>query len=999
MTVFAYIIQNYNLTFLNKQILRIILIMFFISSQTCITFSQTFCDNPPNCVLNPEMKLPEGTPPPTSGDLTTVVKCPGWNVAYGTPTYSSSGSIWMWSYNGVTSGEGIYTCYNFQKDHTYKLCLSTYIDIKPWHYGYSRGKFYIQISNGNFTRPTNSASQVIASWNMVDTLYTPYTFTFKANDTYKLLWLAPFMAEPPATGWGGQYSLAVKNVRVEEINNLSPSISASNDTLTINNPPLTDGYWSWNPKLPIIGSNSDSSQIKIQICSTTIFTVDFISDCKICDSYSLSDTIDGAPIEVKIIADDTIICSNGDSINLTASFTNNNGAFTYSWNNGKKDQQIKVLPTTKTTYTVTVTNQNGCSGSNNIVINISPAIDVEIIADKTDICPNCDSINLTANFINNNGVFTYLWNNGKKDQQIKVLPTATSTYIVTVTNQNGCSDSDNVVIYIFPMIKIKSVIQNISCTAENDASISITGTGGTPPYSYIWDNGDTTTSIDNLSEGNYEITIKDKNNCETKKSYTISKFKSTVTSFDASCHNTCNGSVNIKTVGGVAPYKYIWSNGADTTANINNLCSGNYSVTVYDAKACSNQFDITINFKSYLKVDIESENVKCNGNKTGKIKLTAKDGAPDYQYIWKDGINGKERDTLPAGLYYFTVYDNNGCQLDSSVQINEAEKLSIKFANIKQSSCYDSCNGELKVNANGGVSPYKYYWNNNSHNDSITALCAGVYKITIKDKNNCVASSYFTLEKPTPLYIETILTNSNCIGDCDGNASVIVKGGTAPYSFVWSNGDNSQTVTHLCPNVYNITVSDSKNCNIKSSVQININSTNPKIDIKADKTLIVRGSSTNLHLNKLNLYSYKSVNNDDINQTDVFNPIVNPTISKYYYALLTDQYNCSFIDSIRIEVIEPDCEEPYIYVPSAFTPNGDNQNDILYFRSNNVLDFHFSVFDRWGEKVFETYNQSIGWDGTYKDEALPQSVYVYYYELTCPNGYKLFKKGNITLMR
>jgi gliding motility-associated-like protein len=131
----------------------------------------------------------------------------------------------------------------------------------------------------------------------------------------------------------------------------------------------------------------------------------------------------------------------------------------------------------------------------------------------------------------------------------------------------------------------------------------------------------------------------------------------------------------------------------------------------------------------------------------------------------------------------------------------------------------------------------------------------------------------------------------------------------------------------------------------------------------------------------------------------VYNPVATPTETTTYTLTVTNEEGCKAVRQITIYVISPDCREPNIFVPNAFTPNGDGNNDVLYVRSNIIESMEFAIYNRWGQKVFETTEQSIGWDGTYKGQELPNDVFGYYLKAKCFNGEEFFKKGNISLMR
>ena len=326
-------INKYKLCLL---LISLLVIIFQIKAQT-----DAGCTNPPNCIINPGMTVSAGYP--AYGNLETEVKCEGWYIAYGTPSVHGTNGIWLWSYNGVSQGEGTYTCYNFQKGHTYKVCLNIKTTNLPSHYGYLYGTFYIQATNGNFSRPTNAASQLIASWRMLDQVFTTYTFTFTANNTYSRLWLFPYMAEAPAQGVGGQYESTMNKVNVEEVSGIEPEINVTGETISIINTPITPGHWKWTPASLILSSNADSTEITTSVCTPTIFTATYVSECGICSTYILSKSVNGSQPAITISGNNTL-CAN-QAVTLTAS-----GADSYIWQPGKLNRLINNSDSTDRCY-------------------------------------------------------------------------------------------------------------------------------------------------------------------------------------------------------------------------------------------------------------------------------------------------------------------------------------------------------------------------------------------------------------------------------------------------------------------------------------------------------------------------------------------------------------------------------------------------------------------------------------------------------------------------
>jgi gliding motility-associated-like protein len=167
----------------------------------------------------------------------------------------------------------------------------------------------------------------------------------------------------------------------------------------------------------------------------------------------------------------------------------------------------------------------------------------------------------------------------------------------------------------------------------------------------------------------------------------------------------------------------------------------------------------------------------------------------------------------------------------------------------------------------------------------------------------------------------------------------------------------------------------------------------------SDRDTIYQSQSVQLESTEFDDFGYHWEPASSLDNNTIRNPIATPYETVIYTVNVIDDYGCILSDTVRIVVLEVICDEPYVYVPNAFTPDGDNKNDIVFVRSEIVTDVNFAIYDRWGEKVFETTDMNVGWDGTFRGRKLDPDVYVYYLNATCLNKEKLIKKGNITLIR
>lgn len=413
-----------------------------------------------------------------------------------------------------------------------------------------------------------------------------------------------------------------------------------------------------------------------------------------------------------------------------------------------------------------------------------------------------------------------------------------------------------------------------------------------------------------------------------------------------------------------------------------------------------------------LFVDAGNDTLTCFGN----IILHAHSSEPSAQYIWSSNVNFT--DTLNAPLtnnsvninitqpttFYVKAFISN-CQGIDSIKVSFVNF--VDSAIIQDPICFGDCNGLIQLLTSGGISPYRYLWNTGSIQSYISNLCAGDYSVTITDYTNCISTNNFTITQPDSFYLSTISTDIPCIEVCNGTITTNSIGGTIPYTYNWNNGSTEAVLDSLCPGIYSVTVTDSNHCLIHIEDTVRLSPIMGNIHIWADadnsynriKDTIYNGLSTTLHTTYVQGATYRWTPVGSLSSSTSYNTTASPTETTTYYLLVTDQYGCTATDSIVIYVIDVFCYEPYIFVPNAFTPDNNGKNDILFVYSTYIQDLTFSIYDRWGEKIFETTDLKKGWDGTYKGSKCNPGVFVYYLDAQCWNLQYFRKKGNVTLIR
>jgi gliding motility-associated-like protein len=242
------------------------------------------------------------------------------------------------------------------------------------------------------------------------------------------------------------------------------------------------------------------------------------------------------------------------------------------------------------------------------------------------------------------------------------------------------------------------------------------------------------------------------------------------------------------------------------------------------------------------------------------------------------------------------------------------------------------------------------------------------------------------------------------------NAELTAIGGNVSTNYTWSPsglilaGQNTATATVALPAdtaTVSLFASDANGCTATASSFINIINITPPLDILASRDTVFVGDTLQLIATNNPAYSYTWQQNPTLQGNTIYNPIVQPTggTTTTYTLTITDANGCINVDSIIVFTQNSLCGEPYIFVPNVFTPDGDGLNDAFFVRGANLTDFYLTVYNRWGELIFETNDQSRGWDGTFKGKTLAPDVFGYYLRCRCDDGTPYFKKGNVTIIK
>ncbi len=600
-----------------------------------------------------------------------------------------------------------------------------------------------------------------------------------------------------------------------------------------------------------------SNAVTISICENPVATIDSVEDSS---------------------------CGvNNGSINISVS--SSNGPNTFDWSNGSSQMNLSDLA--PGTYTVTVTNSNGCTGVATTTVESSIGLDISQSSTNT----SCGESNGTASVsvVSGNGGYSYTWSNGSSSSAQDNL--AAGTYTVTVTDAEGCTAVGTFSISesTSPTLAISGV--DTSC-GEDNGSATVSVTNGNGSYDYLWSNGSEDPMLSSLAPGNYSVTVTDENDCQGIANITIGASSSPtldITETDTSCGES-NGALNAVASGGTGGYTFNWSNGGTAPVQTN-LIPGTYEVTVTDSAGCSYVASMNVGSSEVPVVSLTAINTTCE-LANGSVSSSTINGVAPYTYEWSNGSNATSIDDLAAGVYTITVTDQEGCSAIESIEVLGSTNPVVSVDEVG-TSCGES-NGSVLATATGGVGGYTYEWSNGVSGDSQINLAAGVYSVTVTDANNCTDVSIITIGSSSNPSLDISVVNTSC-GEDNGALTVVASGGTGVYTYLWSNGGTEATQVGLDPGTFSVTVTDSAGCSVVSDMDIDSSAT-PEVVATSNPTSCgeTNGSVNTSVTQGIAPYSYLWSNgSNEANQSNL--------PSGGYTVTVTDAAGCSTVADVFVE--------------------------------------------------------------------------------------------------
>jgi gliding motility-associated-like protein len=444
-----------------------------------------------------------------------------------------------------------------------------------------------------------------------------------------------------------------------------------------------------------------------------------------------------------------------------------------------------------------------------------------------------------------------------------------------------------------------------------------------------------------------------------------------------------------------------------TTNLATGLAANVYVVTVTDNSSCTVTASFTITQPTQLTLTETHTNNRCFGNATAQIIATVNGGTPGYTHQWNPNVSSNDSaNNLAAGAYTITVTDQNACTVSIAVNVTSPPVLDIS-ATATNALCFGDANGTITGVATGGTTPYNYALTNdgvnyqNSTSGQYNSLAPSTYTVLVTDANACVDSTTVTVTQPTQITSVVSAADASCYQYTDGTITVQAAGGSPAYTFSLSNGsqNSSGSFTGLVAGSYTVTISDANNCSITDIATIiepapvTLSVTPNPVEVKLGESIQLSTSTS-----QTGVVSYNWTPAYGLTCYDCASPMFSGNYTTEYTVNMTNSTGCTGTSTVTITVI-PGYE---IFIPNVFTPNRDGANDFweIFGNLKGIKQLNVLVFNRWGEKVFESNDINFGWDGTFRGVDAPVGVYTYVARFVWLNNHADANyKGTITLMR
>lgn len=654
----------------------------------------------------------------------------------------------------------------------------------------------------------------------------------------------------PTIDAAGTYTLIVTNIETTCVSYANKAVSANVDLPMANAGPA-QAISCANPQTSLQGTASSGSNFSylwtaadggnIVSGGTTLtplvnaagtYTLKVTNSSNGC-TQTAATLVTGTPAPSLVTTSGTLNCLVS---NITLSTTTNASSPSFSWTgpNGYTSTLQSPVVNVSGSYNVVVTDSiTTCTSTAtaNVTSNtIAPG------ASATGNTLTCVVNSVVINGSSPDTMATFAWSGPNSYTSTLQNPTVNEAgaYNLVVTNPlNGCTSTAlaNVLLNTTPPTASAVAAGNLNC---NVSQLQLNGTGSSQGanISYTWtaSNGGNIVSGGNTqtplvdAAGTYSILVSNSDNgCTQTASANVLQSPSVAASIAAQTNALCNGASNgtatAAGAGGNGAYNYAWSNGG-STASVTGLSAGTYVVVVTDGENCSASSTVVIAQPDVLAANASATAQTAFGQNDGTATANPTGGTNAYAYAWDNGETTQTISGLAPGNYNVVVTDANGCTAVQTVTVNSFNCSLAANVSATNVTCHGANNGAAEVLVTTGANPLTFAWSNGETTQSVSNLAAGLYTVNVTDGNNCPAVLSINISEPIVLLANATPTAESALGANDGSATANPTGGTGGYTYAWSNGESTQSISNLAPGTYTVVVTDENACTSAQTVEV-----------------------------------------------------------------------------------------------------------------------------------------------------------------------------------
>ena len=699
------------------------------------------------------------------------------------------------------------------------------------------------------------------------------------------------------------------------------------------------------------------------------------------------------------------LCFNDQNGQVSIGGTGGTTPYTYAIGTGAFGNGSTFNSLGANTYIFHIKDANGCTEDSVYTLNQPGKLIAQANIKQSD-CDNLANGQASVAATGGSPAYTFALGTGSYSTNNTFGSLAAGTYVLHVKDDKGCLADTTVNIIDSLNLNSGLVVTDALCFDSSNGTATINVTGGAMPYRYSLNSGPLSTNnmFNGLHAGNYTIHVTDTIGCEYDTSLSIAQpthVAATAVVTEPTCNGADDGSLLVSPTGGTPGYVSALNKGLFTTKFLySNLKAGTYAVTIKDSNGCVLDTNIVLSQSAPLVYTANVTDAACYGDASGSVQINPSGGTPAYTFAYDQQpfTSGSVLSGLKAGQYLVKVRDSKGCTKDSLISINEPDELKLKIIDEVNPTCFGYTNGRVVISGDGGTQQYQYATGSEPFSSRFVYanLPQGQYRFTVRDANNCTKDTVVVLESLPEIIVSDVITDDvSCFGYSDGGIIITAGGGVPPFKY--AKGENNATEDNsfagLPSGIHSFRITDDEGCYLDTTFSIG---SPEKLEItmkavpnncdKIDNSGYIEAWASG----GTSPYRYAWATGEP--QGD--NRIINLQPGGYRVRV-TDNNDC--VDSAN-KFMEYDvcCK---VFIPDAFTPNGDGLNDRAIVLSTGEFKLtRFSIYNRFGERVFTTENIEEGWDGVWHGDLQDLATYNYFAVGVCGNDPVTYK-GTITLVK